>query len=323
MSRIDDLLGRQAEALAGVQEAEARRMLRALADARREVAAQMEALRASGQDRVQRYTAQAARVQMAQIEAAIRALTARLTTEMAAANVSLGERALGDLLSVIRANEREFRDAGGQIEFRVLSRLTQERGLLLHRFSMERYGADLVARIQRELAAGVARSLTIPQLTARIAGTDGVMARMGGRAELIARMETNNAYNLQHQSAMEEAARVLDLPNEPEDRLMRQANEFFDSRNHALSRALDGLVTPLDKPWRVPVARVEAAARGLGIKGKVGGILWPQEGGEYVIGAYPCHFGERGRAVPFRASWEGMPRAAESQVLAVPVRMAA
>lgn len=305
-SRITNLLDDQTRALDAMQDADAARTLRALNDARRALREQMEALRATGGDRVQRFTAQHLRVMQAQVDAGISQLTRRLTGEMDAAGSALGRMAANNLLQVIRANEPEFTDTGNRIEYRVLVRLNQDQGLLLHRYSVQAYGQTLIASIQREMAAGVARGLSIPQLTDRITATDrSVFGVLRGRAELIARMESNNAYNAMHHAALEEAAAVLDDPD-TDDPLRRQANEYMDARTTPMSHAIDGMVTDINKPWLVPVARVDASAKAL--KRPNSGVLWPIVGGNYVVGRYPIHFGERGREVPFRASWDQMPR---------------
>jgi len=306
-SRITNLLDDQARALDAMQDADAAQTLRALNDARRALREQMEALRVTGGDRVQRWTMQHYRVMQAQVDAGIAQLTRRLTTEMDSASVALGKLAANNMLAVIRANEPEFTDVGNRIEYRVLARLNQEQGLLLHRYSVQTYGQTLIASIQREMAAGVARGLSIPQMTDRITSTDrSVFGVLRGRAELIARMESNNAYNAMHHASLEEAAAILDDPGQVEDRLQRQANEYMDGRTTPISHAIDGMVTDINKPWRVPVARVQASAAAL--KKPVGGVLWPEVGGFYVVGNYPVHFGERGREVPFRASWDRMPQ---------------
>lgn len=308
-SRITNLLDDQARALDAMQDADAARTLRALNDARRALREQMEALRATGGDRVQRFTAQHLRVMQAQVDAGISQLTRRLTSEMDSAGSALGRLAANNLLQVIRANEPEFTDTGNRIEYRVLVRLNQEQGLLLHRYSVQTYGQTLIASIQREMAAGVARGLSIPQMTDRITATDrSVFGVLRGRAELIARMESNNAYNGMHHAALEEAAAILDDPG-TDDPLRRQANEYMDGRTTPISHAIDGMVADINKPWKVPVARVQASASAL--KKPVGGVLWPIVGGFYVVGNYPVHFGERGREVPFRASWGGMPQPPE------------
>lgn len=301
MSRIDTILERQARALAALQEAQVRAIYNAISDAMHRTAAEIDALRESGGDRVQRFTAQHLAVIQAQLDAALRQLTVRLVDAQTAASVGIGERAYTDLIDTIRAHEADFIDAGNRIEWRVVSRLSQERGLLLHRYAYEKYGATLSSAIQHELVAGVARGLTIPQVTKQIAGLGGVFDRSRSRAELVARMEVNAAYNGMHLATMQEAAAVTDIDGDP-DPLLRQADEYFDHRNHPLSRAVHGVVAALDQPFRVSKAAVADAAKSIGKPAS--GILMRDEGGWYA-GTYPLHFNERGRMVPYRASWDG------------------
>lgn len=95
---------------------------------------------------------------------------------------------------------------------------------------------------------------------------------------------------------------------------MKQADESIDRRNHAISRAVNGMVVPLDEPWRIPKSKVDAALAEINAQRKptksgkkrkplrLSGITVPLVGSEYV-GTYPFHFSERGRQVPYRASW--------------------
>src|ERR1051325_11315683 len=148
-SRIDTLLQRQAVDLASLEERQVRAMLRALEDARRDLREQLEALHLAGKE--DRFTAQHVRVMLAQVSAGVDQLKARLGDRLSDQEQAAHDKALRDLLAVIRQQEPGFADAGGRIETAALRRLTEERGLLLHRYSVERYGAQLVEAIQQEL----------------------------------------------------------------------------------------------------------------------------------------------------------------------------
>lgn len=293
-SRITDLLAIQAEELARMQEDQARRMLRHVQQAAAELRAELATITEATP-----YTLQHRRVMLAQCEAAILRLRERLDATLVAGARLAGERALRDLLSVIRANEPDFRDAGNRIEYRALSRLTEPDGLLLHRYSTQRYTAAIMEAVQRDMAVGIFRGQSVIQVAARIASTVNGTA---WRGELIARMETNAAYNSFHQQHLEIAASELDDPEHPEDRFMRQMSEFIDHRNNPFSRAADGVVAHLSQPWMVSVAKAEEAARTM--KLPLSGILWPREGAYYVGSSYPAHFTDRGRMIPYRASWD-------------------
>lgn len=300
-SRIDRLLEAQARELDTLTDHEVATALGALEDARRDLRERLEAMRVSGADQVTRFTAQHLRVQLAQVEAAARQLTERLNGALAEAERKVHEQALKNLLATIRANEPDFVDAGGRIELAALRRLTEEQGLLLHTHSVQRYGAQLVENIQREITRGVAGGQTLDQIVDRIAATDeSVFAGMRHRAELIARMELNRAYNAGHQAALEEAAAILDEPGRP-DPLLKKADEFSDKRNHPFSRALDGKTAPVTGEWVVPHAEVEAAAAVLGKRAT--GIVWRRDGAVWRGANYPAHYNDRGRQVPWRASW--------------------
>jgi len=311
VSRIDDLLERQADDLAGFQDATARAVLRAASDARREMREALEAAVADGLDQATPYTVQHLRVMLAQAERVVATLERRIGTELDAAAVKAGEQALGDLLAVIRANEPDFLDAGGGIELRALQRLTVERGLLLHAYSTRRYSSEVMAAIQRELQIGLIRGQNRAAVVARITKVgQGTMAALDHRAELIARMEGNAVYNAMHQAAIEETSAALDEPGRA-DPLLRQMSEFIDARNSPASRAADGIVAALTQPFRIPVADVrrweglmKKRAGIVGDKRGGGGTQVPIVGGYYELARFPLHFGERGRQIPYRATWD-------------------
>lgn len=312
MSRIDDLLERQADDLAGFQDATTRAVLRAAADARREMREALEAAVADGLDQATPYTVQHLRVMLAQAERVVATLERRIGTELDAASVKAGEQALSDLLAVIRANEPDFLDAGGSVELRALQRLTVERGLLLHAYSTRRYSSEVMAAIQRELQIGLIRGQARAAVVSRITKVGaGTMASLDHRAELIARMESNAVYNGMHQAAIEETSSVLDEPGRT-DPLLRQMSEFIDARNSPASRAADGIVAALTQPFRIPVAEVrkweglmKKRAGIVGDKRGGGGTQVPIVGGYYELARFPLHFGERGRQIPYRATWDG------------------
>jgi hypothetical protein len=299
MSRITDILESQGRELAKLQDDQARTLLRLAEDARREVRERLETLVAS--DRELPYTAQTMRVMLAQVSAAADTLKLRMGDTLASGVTATQRKALVDLLATIRENEGEFTDAGNTIEWRTVARLTDPDALLLHRYSLDTYGATVVQRVQQELALGLLQGASIPGITRRIASASGKIAGLNGRAELIARMEINKAYNDGHQAALEEAAAVLDDPGTP-DPLMRRIDEYIDARNHPFSRVANGLVTAIDKPFLVPVSEVARVADAM--KKSAGGVLWPDDGGFYIVQGLPAHFGDRARLTPYRASWD-------------------
>ncbi len=299
MPPINDLLYRQDLALERLSDAQARRCLATLNDARRALQDQLLAI----DDTATPYSAQQARVMLAQVDAASRMLTQRLGEQVEAAALPVGRLAMGHVLAAIRDNERVLVDAGNRIQFQALARILEPDALLLHRHSLERYGRQIVDRIARDIGAGLASGKSIPQMTETVCGTVGTLARNAGSAELIVRMEVSRAYNDSSQQTMEEAAKVLDEPGTT-DPLMRQIIELRDKRNHPFSRASEDVTAPMDRPFHVPVAAVEVVAAAMGVR-RVSGILWPVEGADYVGFNLPAHYNERGRISPWRASWGG------------------
>jgi hypothetical protein len=318
-TRIDRLLERQAEDLARLESGEAKRFLSALEDARRDLAERLARLERAGGDVETPFTAQHLRVAMVEIEAGVAQLRTRLTQDLGDDLQRMRERAADDLIAQVKSAERRFRDAGGGLDVAVLRRLDEERGTLLHQYSVGRYSAQLLEEIQRQLVVGVATGETFRGMRERLLGRDGnVLVPTRARAELIVRMEMNSAYNRAHQGAYKELAQATDLPGLEDDPLLRRLDEHTDMRNHAISRVLDDQVRGLDEPFRAPVAEVDAELRKLNAQRKAtskkkpnrlpkrnaSGILWPQVGAEYVGPMLPAHYWERGRQVAHRASWE-------------------
>ena len=308
-ARILDLLERQGEALQALSEAEAQRLLRIYDDARRELAETI------AQGVPGTFTAQHRRTVLAQLQAGMLQLQDRLGQQLAASARAAEERALSDLVRVLRLTEANFRDAGGAIEVEVLARLSEQRGLLLHAHSAARYSTELLDALQRDLVRGVAQGETLRQIRERLAGTGSTTwSNARARAELVARMELSSAYSRGHQASLEAAAQQLDEPGDP-DPLWKRADEFFDARNHPLSRALHGRLAPITEVvrgtkiagrWKVPVAEVQAWAKKLGRSwnpSRANGVVWEYAGSVIVGSAYPAHFYDRGRATPWRRSW--------------------
>lgn len=300
--RIATLMERQSYELAAMQDREAERMLRLAIQARQELRARLDAMILSGEAERTRYTAQHLRVMLAQTESIVIDLRRRMDQQLGEDKQTVARTALRDLTRTIREHEPEFTDTGNRIELDAVRRMSADQGLALHRYSIDRYGAEVVAKVQQELALGLFQGATVRDMVGRITSATGAFGGQTYRAQLIARMEISRAYNDGHQASLEAAAEVLDDPG-TDDPLMRQADEYLDLRNHPISRVINGMVTGIKVPWRVSVAAVRAEADR--IKKSAGGVLWPEVGGFYEIGGYPAHFSDRGRGIPYRASWDG------------------
>lgn len=288
-SRIDDLIDEQSVELAQLHDREVAKFLRAYEDSRRELRDRLASTPAD-----QEFTRQRLRVALAQTEAGVRSMQDRLGAALDASTRRTEEKALANLIATVKKAEPAFKDAGGRVEVGTLRRLAEDQGLALHRYSVQRYGAQLVDAIQRELVVGVTQGLTVRELADRIAGTDrSVFDRARGRAELIARMELARAHDAGAQFALEELA-ATDPPDHP-DPLLKKADEFFDNRNHPFSRALHGRAVLPRQEWEVPVSAIPG--------GSTSGVVWQRTGSVVHGFGYPAHFHDRGRQIPWRESW--------------------
>lgn len=221
-----------------------------------------------------------------------RDLVERLGGGLAQAEDQLHGVAYENLRKLVERHEHTFRDHGSRIDFDVARRLSETRALGLHRYSVGRYGAQVVEACQRELVQGYLQGLTTAQLADRIAGVDGAIARHRGRGALIVRMELSRIYDAGHQAALEEVA-TLDSPG-TSDPLLKQATEYLDERNHPFSRKLHRVAVYPRQQWEIPV---------VGAEGR--GLVWRVTNGIAHGTNYPAHYHDRGRQVPWRPSWGG------------------
>lgn len=172
----------------------------------------------------------------------------------------------------------------GAFEIRMAARLADYRALALHTASAESYSASVARDVQQALVAGVLQRDSERQIGTRIRQNAPISAH---RADLIARMETNRAYN---QVASEWAAELG-------GGWTRRIVEFRDNQNHPFSRAAHGKTAKPGRAFRVPVSEVRAAEALL--KRRSRGIFWRNTGKHYVGRHLPAHYGERGRIVPW------------------------
>lgn len=304
-SEIDKIVRRQSETLRRFDDATVRRLLKFYEQARLELRARLdEAVRPDGVSSDTPFTAQQLRGTLAQAEAAVLDLQARFGDVLDEAVIGGRERAVEQLLDLVNRFEPEFLSATPAVQTQLLARVTEPDALLLHQHSVERYGRDLISKIQGHLGAGVAQKASYTQIRDRIVAREAsTFAAMRPRAELIVRMELQGAQNALHDEGIQAAAEVLDPPGGREDDpLLKRASEFLDARSHPLSWVLDGETTTPTGEFRVSVSAVQGKAKALGKSG--GGVTWRQEGGTYVGPHQPAHFWDRGRVHAYRRSWE-------------------
>ena len=245
------------------------------------------------------FTTQRLRVMLAQVETGIRELQRKLGYEMAIEARKQRDLAMRQLIQLIEAAEPDFIGAGPQINTRVLARIAEAEQTALWRFSLDRYGADIITAAHRQLALGVAKGSTWTEMAKAVSGSSSSMAGLRGRGLLITRMEMVRAHNDATLDGILEANEVLD--EDGDDPILKRVDAYMDARNHPISRALDGLTFPADQPFRVAVSEVKRHAAAL--KKGMGGIVWAREGGDFVGANVPAHYNDRDRIVPHRASW--------------------
>lgn len=299
MAEIDRILAQQERELLRLEEAEVRAFLKVYNDARKDLRDRMTS--ATERLGVESWTVQHTRIARAEVESGVKALEDRLNTLLGKQVQKRMDFSLENLKKTIGHFEPDFLGTSAGINLKALKRMTRDGDLLLHRYSTSRYSADLMGKIQAELARGHAARLPRSEVVKRIAGLDGsVFSGMEHRAALIDRMENARAYDTAFRTGLEEAAVLLDEEDDP-DPLLKKAIEFIDKRSHPFSAVVDGRVARLKGEWMVPVSLVREAGRRM--KKSISGVVWPLEGGFYRGATYPAHFNDRGRGIPWRASW--------------------
>lgn len=301
MGRLQTLLDRQERALARLDDVQARRALDAFDAARRELADRLAAALERTDGEVTFTVFDLARTQ-ALVEQAAKSIQERLglvvDESVAGARRMSGEH----LVDFVEAAEPEFWTIGGNLRLDILARVSEPSGLLLHRYSVQRYGLDLVSRMQASLIQGVAQRLTYVQMRERLVGREfSALASMRPRAELIVRNEMSSAYNGAYTDEVTSLARRTRVEGDTDPLLLR-ISEYLDARSHPISWVLEGQTRDPDgPPFRASVAAVRAKARALRKPG--GGVLWRTEGASYVGETLPAHHWERGRVHAWRKSW--------------------
>lgn len=127
-----------------------------------------------------------------------------------------------------------------------------------------------------------------PRVAARqLLGTNGLLTKRYSLLETIARMETSNVYNQQSMNAIEQGNKKFNLS------LNKMITEHLDiTRNHPISRLINGMVQDPAGQFKIRVGAVEAeAAR---TDKSATGVVWQRSGAYYVGKILPAHFNERG-----------------------------
>lgn len=170
-------------------------------------------------------------------------------------------------------------------------KIAELRDLELTAVTVDRLVTQVADEVQRAIVVTVARGQA-PDVAAEQAVT-----KNAARAATTARTEASRAYN----DAALAGIRQMNADDPGAEPYLKRIEEILDERNHPFSRVADGQTQSVDDPFRVSVAAVKAMAAEL-LK-SAGGVFWPDEGGFYVGMSLPAHFNERGRVIPWRASW--------------------
>jgi hypothetical protein len=191
------IVERHTRRVAGMEEAQARHVLRLYVLARKNLRERLNQVEAGT------FTEAQLKVTLVQIEAAIRELNRQLGTELRMGIQMSKEQSIEDLIKEINVFEKEFNGIKQDIPFdRILFSLDSE-NLLFNRYeaSMEAYNEQLRSEMQRILTQAVIERLDYRQAVNRI---HDKMQADEWKAHRIVRTELHNIYNTSKMSGMRE-----------------------------------------------------------------------------------------------------------------------
>lgn len=219
-----------------------------------------------------RFTAQAYRNALVQLEHTMQVLGKRvpkaLLATLRAAAEGAGEMAIGHLVKELARFGAVFGETIRPIQLKQAAIMAAGRETLIPRFrsSAARYGADITADIRRQLAVGIVRGETFHELTNRlvqlggpkgwvslrgVAGepgsyvefiSEGLFRKYRGWAERVVVTESLNAYNVHHLEGLKQA-------EEEDPGYLARWDATIDVRGCPICASLDGKTVAIGAPF--------------------------------------------------------------------------
>lgn len=279
LPRALEVLATEAAALPAPQVA---RMHRVLADAQKDVAAELaDWLDAHPEDGASRFTAAKLKQALVQLQEAQRILKARVGGALGKAlqdgNARAGSLAHDHLKREVQALSKAFTGVVRPVKIAQAAALADANSLLIprHRNSANRYGTQITEDFRHQLAIGVAKGESFEELTNRLVrhggprgfvslrGTlgepgaigeqiaEGLFVRYRHWAERVVRTEVMDAYNTHH------AVALADLERR-DPGYSKRWDAFFDRRTCPVCKAFDGVVLAVDAEFAPGVPRPPA-----------------------------------------------------------------
>lgn len=258
-----------------LERAELAKLAKLYEEARLELLGRLHALGEAS--KLDTFTAQSLRATLAQVQAGVAAMQAKLAGQHEQAIQSAAQDGALQTLDEIAFFERtrDFRgSAFGRIQTAALRSVSKHQGLLLHRFeaSIQAYGQGMIGDIQRRLGVHIVQRSKWADMATDVAGrlyAHGVKGSQW-KAERIVRTELVHALNVGHHAALEtvQAERLPDL--------QKQWDSVLDKRTSDVCRSLDGQIRGVNETWSY---------------------------GGRVIAHPPAIPNCRSRVTPYRAAW--------------------
>lgn len=186
---------------------------------------------------------------LAQVEAGIQALNARLRGELSFGVEQMEEQSVEDTVKEIGRFEREFRGVSLDLPVQAILESLDKENLLLNRYqsSIDAYNESIRANAQRELTQAVIQRNSYLQAVQNVANVfPSFRSTIAWQVQRIVRTELHNVYNV---SKMDGFLKVRDdfIPD-----LKKTLIHPMDTRTGKDSVALKRLnpIVPIDKPFR-------------------------------------------------------------------------
>ncbi len=286
IEKIDELgvIHAHNKEILSLEEAQAKKILAIYKRVRQDLRDRLDLLGASYAGQME---AQHVRGILVQVESGILELKQLLQEEMSQVALDTALKGIAHTTSEIIALEKLFEGRVLQIDIQaaLLAESTKALKLKQYQSSMDRYGADLVDRMNRILVDAVVMQLPYHQTVSRISGATGLMASEAYRVHRIVRTELHSIYDMSRLNTLQE------IKKEQINDLEKISIDPLDSRTALDSIAVMGQIRPLNEPFR--------------FKGQV---TDPKTGESKFIEVkpfmnHPNRPNDRGSTAPYRKVW--------------------
>ena len=237
---------------------------------------------------VDKFQAQQLRGVLAQVESAIVVLQKEIEGSITKAAFDAALQGVEHTVAEIMVFEKEFRGAVQEVRIDqvLVAESTRALKLLQYQSSIDRYGRDLIDRMNRILVDAVIIEKPYAEVVRQIAGSAGFMAREAYRSERIVRTELHSVYDLTRWEGLKTIQKEV-IPD-----LKKISIDPLDHRTALDSIAVKGQIRKITEPFQFK-----------------GTVTDPRDGEPHYVEVkpfmnHPNRPNDRGVTAPYRKSWE-------------------